>query len=287
MHTGDYPTQAQGLEALRTKPEGVDSSVWRGPYLGKEVPKDPWGNNYVYVFPGKNNKLHFDLYSLGEDGLSATEGNDPDDVNSWDPHSGSRYPDPMQARLRRVSVRLLTTIILLRLLLEWFVVRYRKRKRTLTQESSGSRDGDHAEPRVARLIIPGAAFTCVNMLGLIHKDDTWFLFAASGLIWAIGPATLYWALAKRRNWACPFGLTLYSCAALVILLERFRCMMSRGFRHETFASPPDPVESVLFSTLYALLAYHCIVAPFLHFFKASSRVERRPEGNTEIRQHPS
>jgi hypothetical protein len=102
-HTRSYPTQAQGLAALCTKPEEIDSSLWGGPYFDR-LPKDPWGNDYVYVFPGKNSSEGFDLYSLGEDGKSATGGNDPDDVNNWDPESGSYYPliDPVQTMIRRV-----------------------------------------------------------------------------------------------------------------------------------------------------------------------------------------
>jgi len=137
VDTGDYPTQAQGLAALCTKPEGIDSSVWGGPYYGKWVPKDPWGNDYVYVIPGKNNKLSFDLYSLGEDAQSATGGNDPDDVNSWDPESGSYYPliDPIRTVIRYVTLLVVATVIVLRLVLG-LVRRYCKRKGILTKESS-------------------------------------------------------------------------------------------------------------------------------------------------------
>ena len=40
-----YPTTAQGLNALREKPQGVDT--WRGPYLPKPVPNDPWDRPYL------------------------------------------------------------------------------------------------------------------------------------------------------------------------------------------------------------------------------------------------
>lgn len=40
---------------------------WRGPYLSKqELPKDPWGKDYLYKVPGEHGA--FDLYSLGPDG---------------------------------------------------------------------------------------------------------------------------------------------------------------------------------------------------------------------------
>src|SRR5271163_3584912 len=50
LDTGGYPTTDQGLEALRTQPNGANQ--WHGPYLQKEVAGDPWGHPYVYKFPG-------------------------------------------------------------------------------------------------------------------------------------------------------------------------------------------------------------------------------------------
>jgi general secretion pathway protein G len=51
---------------------------WHGPYLEK-VPSDPWGNNYVYYYPGKHNAASFDVLSVGQD---AKEGTD-DDIGNW------------------------------------------------------------------------------------------------------------------------------------------------------------------------------------------------------------
>src|SRR5437660_4934743 len=43
-----YPSSAQGLEALRTRPTGdPEARSWRGPYLKKTVPLDPWGRTYL------------------------------------------------------------------------------------------------------------------------------------------------------------------------------------------------------------------------------------------------
>jgi len=40
---------------------------WRGPYLAKrQIPKDPWGRDYIYKCPGEHGP--YDLYSLGPDG---------------------------------------------------------------------------------------------------------------------------------------------------------------------------------------------------------------------------
>src|SRR5271170_7025507 len=47
-----YPTTAEGLEALRTQPSGL--KAWKGPYMKKEIPNDPWGNPYVYKSPGQH-----------------------------------------------------------------------------------------------------------------------------------------------------------------------------------------------------------------------------------------
>jgi general secretion pathway protein G len=63
-----YPTSDEGLEALKS-------------YLKKNVPKDPWGNNYIYESPGKEGR-GYDLISLGADNAEGGEGTDIDIV-SW------------------------------------------------------------------------------------------------------------------------------------------------------------------------------------------------------------
>ena len=76
---GNYPTTAQGLNALLTAPDG-SSSRWTGPYLDEgKVPLDPWGNPYQYRYPGTKNTASYDLFSLGKDGQEGT----PDDVGNW------------------------------------------------------------------------------------------------------------------------------------------------------------------------------------------------------------
>ncbi len=79
MDTGSYPTTAQGLDALLREPSGVTG--WRGPYLREaDVPLDPWGNPYVYKYPGDNPPLPYDLLSYGRDGR---EGGG-DDIANYD-----------------------------------------------------------------------------------------------------------------------------------------------------------------------------------------------------------
>jgi general secretion pathway protein G len=68
IHLGDYPSTAEGLQALVNPPSGK-ADRWKGPYLqdGK-LPKDPWGRDYQYKYPGTHNKTSYDLYSLGASG---------------------------------------------------------------------------------------------------------------------------------------------------------------------------------------------------------------------------
>lgn len=74
-----YPSTAQGLEALRTAPAGEPAARnWRGPYLRKAVPLDPWGHPYVFVSPGLRNPTSYDLLSYGRDGQPGGTGEDAD-----------------------------------------------------------------------------------------------------------------------------------------------------------------------------------------------------------------
>jgi general secretion pathway protein G len=79
MHMGDYPSTAEGLQALLTPPSGKSGS-WRGPYIsGDRVPLDPWNEPYQYAYPGTRNKGNYDLWSKGADKQSGTE----DDIGNW------------------------------------------------------------------------------------------------------------------------------------------------------------------------------------------------------------
>ncbi len=77
LDTSKYPTTDQGLQALRTKPGGVER--WDGPYLPKKVPLDPWGHAYQYRSPGEHGD--YDIISFGADGTSGGEGENEDVVN--------------------------------------------------------------------------------------------------------------------------------------------------------------------------------------------------------------
>jgi len=76
-----YPSTEQGLAALRTAPPGA-GPAWRGPYLRRPVPADPWGRPYAYLSPGRANPTGYDLWSLGRDGREGGEGEDAD-LTSW------------------------------------------------------------------------------------------------------------------------------------------------------------------------------------------------------------
>lgn len=77
LDMGRYPTEEEGLAALREKPDEAEN--WDGPYLAKEIPLDPWGTPYVYVSPGEHGD--YDIISLGADKEPGGEGENIDIVN--------------------------------------------------------------------------------------------------------------------------------------------------------------------------------------------------------------
>lgn len=78
LDTGHYPAAEQGLAALVTRP--TNEAKWDGPYLMKTVPQDPWGNPYVYKYPGEHGD--YDLLSYGKDGQPGGEG-EAQDITNW------------------------------------------------------------------------------------------------------------------------------------------------------------------------------------------------------------
>lgn len=73
LDMGNYPTTEQGLVALMTAPQGQPN--WDGPYLAKDLPKDPWDRDYHYEL-----KDNYDMavYTLGRDNQKGGEGEDQD-----------------------------------------------------------------------------------------------------------------------------------------------------------------------------------------------------------------
>ena len=73
VDNGFYPKSIQDLVTVPS-----NAKNWHGPYLEK-VPQDPWGNPYIYYYPGKHNSSGYDLVSVGPDGKEGTD----DDIVSW------------------------------------------------------------------------------------------------------------------------------------------------------------------------------------------------------------
>lgn len=78
IDVGRYPTTAEGLRALVKKPT-TDAGDWQQPYLRREVPLDPWGEEYQYRYPGTYNTDGYDLYSTGPDRKLGGD----DDITNW------------------------------------------------------------------------------------------------------------------------------------------------------------------------------------------------------------
>ena len=83
LDCGQYPTEAQGLAALWERPSiSPVPPDWDGPYTDRQIPKDSWGNSFIYKNPGEKN-LPFSITSLGADGKTGGEEANAD-INSWD-----------------------------------------------------------------------------------------------------------------------------------------------------------------------------------------------------------
>jgi general secretion pathway protein G len=79
MDNDHFPEGRGGMLSLVQRPR--DARNWRGPYLDGDIPKDPWGHDYLYECPGTHNHDGFDIMSMGPDGLAGTE----DDISNWAP----------------------------------------------------------------------------------------------------------------------------------------------------------------------------------------------------------
>ena len=78
VDVGSYPKGKSGLVDLIQKPRNAQN--WHGPYLQSDsVPKDPWGNDYIYECPGQHNPSSYDIMSMGPDGRVGGD----DDICNW------------------------------------------------------------------------------------------------------------------------------------------------------------------------------------------------------------
>ncbi|MBP7654339.1 type II secretion system major pseudopilin GspG [Candidatus Dependentiae bacterium] len=84
---GFFPSTEQGLQALIQKPNSgkIPINYPAGGYLeAKKLPKDPWGNNYIYIYPGIQNQHSFDIMSYGADGEPGGD-DENKDIGNWEP----------------------------------------------------------------------------------------------------------------------------------------------------------------------------------------------------------
>ena len=84
LDNGIYPSTEQGLAALIEKPstEPIPRN-WseNGYFEKKKMPRDPWGNDYIYLSPGTHGD--YDIISYGADGASGGEGGNKD-ITNWE-----------------------------------------------------------------------------------------------------------------------------------------------------------------------------------------------------------
>ena len=76
---GYFPKAGNDLRDLVAEPNSNNVQDWHGPYLKKGIPRDPWGNDYVYNYPAKMNIGSYDIYSGGPDMKTGTD----DDITNW------------------------------------------------------------------------------------------------------------------------------------------------------------------------------------------------------------
>jgi general secretion pathway protein G len=76
LDMGRYPTDAEGLAVLITRP--ANEPGWNGPYLKQAVPSDPWGMPYEYRAHGADALHDYDIVSFGPDKAAGGDGPNAD-----------------------------------------------------------------------------------------------------------------------------------------------------------------------------------------------------------------
>lgn len=115
--TGAYPTTEEGLIYLREKPNNINN--WRGPYINKIIPLDPWHKPYIYISPAKYGTKEYDLYSFGKNGRN--DYGQQDDITNWQPINKTYYPE-----LQNGAKQFWPIVVVLFLSLLFLVLRRRK-----------------------------------------------------------------------------------------------------------------------------------------------------------------
>ena len=80
LDLGGYPSEQDGLDALKVEPSGLSNGQYRQGGYVKKLPPDPWGNDYQYRNPGENGSI--DIFSLGADGEAGGEDQNAD-IGNW------------------------------------------------------------------------------------------------------------------------------------------------------------------------------------------------------------
>ena len=106
-------------------------------YIDEEDYTDPWGNQYIYLYPGTHNRESFDIYSFGKDGFSETGGNDKDDINNWDAEHTwlyKAYGLATQHQLISIQIGILTLgILIISVIIYGVYLLCKKHKKGLTK----------------------------------------------------------------------------------------------------------------------------------------------------------
>ncbi|MEL7454037.1 MAG: type II secretion system major pseudopilin GspG [Pseudomonadota bacterium] len=78
-----YPSEGQGLIALVEAPDSLENPALypQGGFI-QQLPNDPWGRPYQYVFPAERSRAAYDVFSLGADGEIGGEGENAD-IGNW------------------------------------------------------------------------------------------------------------------------------------------------------------------------------------------------------------
>jgi general secretion pathway protein G len=83
-----FPSTEEGLNVLVEKQ--IMEQNWNGPYISNpNVPFDPWGNKFIYLYPTKLGSERFDLYSVGSNGKD--DKGDLDDISIWKEYDDNYY----------------------------------------------------------------------------------------------------------------------------------------------------------------------------------------------------
>jgi general secretion pathway protein G len=78
VDVGHFPTTEQGLNSLYAQP--TNEPLWRGPYIKKSIPLDPWNKAYIFKSPGTNGR-DYEIMSHGKNGTEGGEDEDADVTN--------------------------------------------------------------------------------------------------------------------------------------------------------------------------------------------------------------